>query len=309
MGGTLQVPYGTVAGIFTRSGQLTDVLPPGNHAVLPQTLPGLARMTRMNATAGAVVPAAAFLLNMAPVTEVPWSLDLFLTQGQRGGHYVTSLEGRFGLQVTDPPRCLAGLVGGAKQVAGAQTEPMQSFRLATGGKFHVDHLPELASYFVRGRIADLVRQAMVQLNLPLEALPRAGRELEAAAGPSAAVWMNGIGMNLSRLEVGPVRAPMRAPCAGCGSPTAATAPAQFRRNISLLHIRFEKQVEGNFCAPCAAKTALGYNGIMLVCGWWGIIGMVLSPIYFVSNIYNLGRHATSPKTPSEGGDPSFHTFS
>lgn len=75
----------------------------------------------------------------------------------------------------------------------------------------------------------------------------------------------------------------RAPCADCGSMTAPTNYGIFRRNMSLLYVRFGAKRDGNFCTRCAFLVSGSYNMVMLVCGWWGISA-------------SFSRRSISPKT-------------
>src|SRR5205823_4389828 len=130
-GSSLSVPPGSVAAVVSRRGQLTDLLSAGSHPVQPEGLPGLAASTRMNPSMGAKVPAAVYLLDLRPVTEIPWSVDLAVT-GSRPGHMVARLEGRVGLQIADSRRFATEWLAAAIRHARAEKAGQsQSFRLST----------------------------------------------------------------------------------------------------------------------------------------------------------------------------------
>jgi hypothetical protein len=141
------------------------------------------------------------------------------------------------------------------------------------------------------------------MSLPPDQAPQAREPIRAAAGQAVALWLSGIGVQCTAFDLDTVAAPDRAPCAGCGSRVAPTGYGHFRRTISLLYVRFTAQKEGNFCVPCAWKISAGYNSMMLVLGWWGFIGLVLTPIYFAQNLYYLTRIVSGPKAAPRQGQP------
>ena len=142
--------------------------------------------------------------------------------------------------------------------------------------------------------------------MPPESAAQATEAIRTAAGHSAAGWLQSVGLHCSAFDLDTVAPPRRTPCVVCKSATAPTGYALFQRNISLLYLRFTARQEGNFCVPCAWKTSAAYNGVMLVAGWWGLIGLVLTPVYFFSNLYYLTRVLGSAKegpTPPQAASP------
>ena len=179
----------------------------------------------------------------------------------------------------DPGRfCAAVFAAGAKALSSGEASPAQ-----------------VASAFLRGGVGGRAGEAVSAMDLPPDQAARAGEAIRASAGQAGAAWLSGVGAACTSFDVDSVTEPDRTPCAGCGSQVALTGYGVFHRNISLLYQRFTARKEGNFCTPCAWKISAGYNGVMLVLGWWGLIGLVLTLVYSVQNLCNLTWIVSGPK--------------
>lgn len=70
-------------------------------------------------------------------------------------------------------------------------------------------------------------------------------------------------------------------CCGIEAPTKKTA---FYQNIGALVMRFSKSIEGNLCKSCIHKNFWSMSGTTLVLGWWGMISLILTPLFLLNNI-------------------------
>ena len=136
---------------------------------------------------------------------------------------------------------------------------------------------------------------MPPLNLPPAEAAAAKETIRAAIGHAAAGWLASVGLHCPAFDLESVSPPRRTPCVICKSATAPTGYGLFQRNISLLYVRFTAKKEGNFCVPCALKTAGAFNAVMLVAVWRGLLGLIFTPIYFVQNLYYVTRIMTGTK--------------
>ena len=280
LGSILEVPEGT-AGVIVKEGRPLDVLPPGRHlldaSLLPLTMQAL--KIKPGAIIQAPLPAAVFLVQMRSPWTTAWRCQALLSKSARYGMTYTALAGRATVQVSNP----AAFCGAVLAAGGSN--------LATGAAT----MPQVIDGFLRGNLQALAAAAVPPLNLPPEQAPAASEAIRTAAGHAAAGWLSSVGLHCTAFDLDSVAPPSRTPCVVCKSATAPTGYGVFMRNISLLYLRFTAKKEGNFCAPCAWKTAGAFNGVMLVAGWWGLIGLVLTPVYFFQNLYHLAKIVSGTK--------------
>ncbi len=71
-------------------------------------------------------------------------------------------------------------------------------------------------------------------------------------------------------------------CQVCGS-VRQTAPVIFHRNIGMLVARQTRRIEGDMCKTCLSKNYWEYMGKGLLFGPWGVISLIVTPIYLVTN--------------------------
>lgn len=285
-GSRLTVPEGC-AGVVVFGNRTYDVLPPGEYSLDAATLPLLLQKVRPKASAdpSLPLPATVFLVAMTLPVNLSWEGLALLSKSAAYGLTYTRLAGRVGVQVQDPARFCTALLAASGKAGLPPDAP----------------LGQVAAYFLRANVQEQALKAVAAMNLPPEQAPHAREAIRTAAGQAAARWLSGAGIYCGAFDLDTVTEPDRAPCAGCGSAQVPTGYGDFRRNISLLYLRFTAKKEGNFCVPCALKVSAAYNGVMLVCGWWGIIGLVLTPVYFCQNVYYFARIALGEKqTPRAG---------
>ena len=283
LGTHLTVPEGA-AGVVVKEGRTLDVLPPGEHLLEPSLLPLTMQALKVKASASLAgpVPAALFLVQMGVPWTTTWRCQALLSKNSAYGMTYTTLAGQAAVQVARPD-----LFCGAILAAGGSN-------LATGAAT----LPQVVDSFLRGNLQASAAAAVLPLSVPPEQAAEATEAIRAAAGHAAASWLASVGLHCTAFDLDSVAPPQRTPCAVCKSAIVPTGYAFFRRNISLLYLRFTAKKEGNFCVPCALKTAAAFNGVMLVAGWWGLLGLILTPIYFFQNLYYLVRVAiTARKKP------------
>lgn len=290
LGSRLSVPPG-FAGVVVKDGKAWDTLPAGDHLLEPSLLPGLTQKVKsrfgagQNADPAAPLPAAVFLVPVGLPVPLPWRTQTILSKNPAYGLTYTTLEGRSTVQIADPARFCAAVFGaGVSALSAGQASPNQ-----------------VALGFLRGGVAARAAEAVQAMNVPPDQAVQAREPIRAASGQAAASWLSGIGVQCTAFDLDSVAEPDRTPCAGCGSPAVPTGYGSFHRTISLLYVRFTAQKEGNFCVPCAWKISVSYNSVMLALGWWGVIGLVMTPVYFFQNLYSLTRIVTGPKAvPRQG---------
>ena len=88
----------------------------------------------------------------------------------------------------------------------------------------------------------------------------------------------GVGRGLAPTAV------VTANCQVCGS-MRETKYVAFHRNVGMLFQRQTYSIKLNMCRSCIHKTFWEYTFKNLVLGWWGLISVVVTPIYFVMNLF------------------------
>src|SRR5260370_7109377 len=107
------------------------------------------------------------------------------------------------------------------------------------------------------------------------------------------------------MDQNPYQAPAVAPldrrrirmCQSCGI-EATTRYVEFYQNIGALVMRFHKSIKGNLCKRCIHKRFWEFTGTCLLLGWWGMISLVVTPIFILNNVGRylvcLGMSAAPP---------------
>jgi hypothetical protein len=62
-----------------------------------------------------------------------------------------------------------------------------------------------------------------------------------------------------------------------------TAQVKFQRNIGMLILRQTRRLDARLCKTCAGKQFWNYQGMNLLLGPWGMISLIVTPIYLVTN--------------------------
>jgi len=73
-------------------------------------------------------------------------------------------------------------------------------------------------------------------------------------------------------------------CQVCGN-MRQTKYVAFHRNVGMLFQRQTFSVKGCLCLSCVHKAFWEYTLKNLLLGWWGIISVVITPVYFVMNLF------------------------
>jgi hypothetical protein len=68
-----------------------------------------------------------------------------------------------------------------------------------------------------------------------------------------------------------------------------TTYASFYYNVGMLVRRETHSVAGYLCRSCVHRNFWEYTGKNLLLGWWGTISLLVTPGYFVSNVYSYLR--------------------
>ena len=71
-------------------------------------------------------------------------------------------------------------------------------------------------------------------------------------------------------------------CQFCGN-IRQTCPVTFHRNIGMLVVRQTRSLKGNLCKTCVSKNFWEYTAKNLLFGPWGMISIIVTPIYLVTN--------------------------
>ena len=72
-------------------------------------------------------------------------------------------------------------------------------------------------------------------------------------------------------------------CTACGR-NAPTQYVEFYQNIGVFVMRFYKEVKGNLCKKCINHYFLKFTLTTATVGWFGMISMILTPIFIVNNL-------------------------
>jgi hypothetical protein len=71
-------------------------------------------------------------------------------------------------------------------------------------------------------------------------------------------------------------------CQVCGN-TRQTSEVKFHHNIGMIVLRQTRSIQGNMCKTCMRSKYWEYMGKNLLLGPWGIISVIVTPIYMVTN--------------------------
>lgn len=72
-------------------------------------------------------------------------------------------------------------------------------------------------------------------------------------------------------------------CQVCGSMRQTTL-VKFQRNIGMLVLRQTRVIQGNMCKTCVRSKFWDFTVKNLLLGPWGMISLIVTPIYLVTNI-------------------------
>jgi hypothetical protein len=63
-----------------------------------------------------------------------------------------------------------------------------------------------------------------------------------------------------------------------------TRNVTFRRNVGMIFMRKSFKMQGNLCKPCIHSYFWKFSRLNLLQGPWGMISLILTPIYLVMNV-------------------------
>ncbi len=91
-------------------------------------------------------------------------------------------------------------------------------------------------------------------------------------------------------------------CQSCGI-EAPTKQVTFYQNIGALVVRFSQSVDGLLCKNCIHKNFWKMTLTTLVLGWWGIISLIVPPIFLLNNIFRYLFSLSMPPVPEQAVVP------
>ena len=92
-------------------------------------------------------------------------------------------------------------------------------------------------------------------------------------------------------------------CQVCGV-EAPTRHVEFHQNIGALVVRFSKSVRGQLCKSCINRHFWSMTGTTLVLGWWGLISLIVTPIFLVNNVVRYLLSLGMPSVPPGASPPT-----
>jgi len=73
------------------------------------------------------------------------------------------------------------------------------------------------------------------------------------------------------------------PCATCKN-VRLTKYIEFHRNVGMLYLRRTYVMRGKLCKTCVRKYFWEFELKNLLLGPWGVISLVVTPIYLIQNV-------------------------
>ena len=74
-------------------------------------------------------------------------------------------------------------------------------------------------------------------------------------------------------------------CQYCGS-IRPLRRAHYYKNIGMLIVRQNNEMEGDFCKECHNKLFIEYFLTCIFLGWWGVISLLITPFYLIFNLWS-----------------------
>jgi hypothetical protein len=71
-------------------------------------------------------------------------------------------------------------------------------------------------------------------------------------------------------------------CQDCGM-LRQISPVKFHHNIRMVVLRQTRSIQGIMCKSCIGKRFWEYQGKNLLFGPWGLISIIVTPIYLITN--------------------------
>ena len=87
----------------------------------------------------------------------------------------------------------------------------------------------------------------------------------------------------------------------------------FYQNIGMLIMRSSKTVDGELCKDCIDQVFWKFTLITLVFGWWGMISLIVTPLFLINNIarfvgtMGMKPHEIAPPNPNPSAELTPHS--
>jgi hypothetical protein len=91
-------------------------------------------------------------------------------------------------------------------------------------------------------------------------------------------------------------------CQGCGI-EAPTKKVCFYQNIGMLVMRTHRKIDGMLCKNCVNKHFWKMTGTTLFLGPWGMISLVVAPIFVINNVVRYLGALGMPAVPADAKVP------
>ena len=82
-------------------------------------------------------------------------------------------------------------------------------------------------------------------------------------------------------------------CQVCGR-QVPTAQVTLNQNIGMLVARQSKTLSGNVCRDCGMRAFKSMTLTTFFLGWWGVISLILTPIFLIGNLVAWGSLRALP---------------
>ncbi len=292
VGIAVEVPAGRTL-LVLHQGKVADARPPGSYVLGPEWVP---RAQVVPASVGGqkiLSEVTLYLLRTELITNCPWTSVIPYPSGPWRALLRCHAQGRITFQLTDPRVFFEGLFKELREVG--QDQGMQSFKLAqpsrNGVSFATEHIGSMAdgviqNLAVTSTIEECSRTPPRNLgtgtmvsSLPADQQMRILAQL-ARDAPT-------LGITVTDYHLDRLSRPEPVPCAACGTVGKVTGKGTFHWNVSLFVVRYQGSKEGPFCKACALVSWLGSTALTVVAGWWGVIGLLVSPFLIMINLYHL----------------------
>lgn len=89
-------------------------------------------------------------------------------------------------------------------------------------------------------------------------------------------------------------------CQSCGE-NGDTKHVVFYQNIGMVIMRSSRTVEGELCKTCINDVFWKFTLITLVLGWWGMISLIVTPLFLINNV---GRFLGTIGMKAPGSTPA-----
>jgi len=293
------------SGVIVREGAALYVLPEGDHVMGEEAFPLLVR--KAPGTVFDKLDAGVYLVRTRQVDIVEWNTKSLFRDSERPETSNRPIQGRSWLRIYSPARFLLGVLRANESEPAALSEASYGGDKSANSKQKQQSPTEApinlqAHRLVMQRIEAAASKTMQKGSFITADGMIALDPLEAALKPELQRQMEDIGMDCTAIRITVLFEALAEEnfyCVRCGSRTRRTLDAEFTRNTSFFITRMETTFRGYFCAPCAMSVALSYNVFMLGCGWWGLIGLVMTPSLIFMNSASAIMVVLAAKTPEQ----------